>query len=51
MSLDNIVKKILDEAQKTAVAVSNGADKELDRFRAELSSEEKEAEREGIEGE
>jgi len=42
MSLDNIVKKILDEAQKTAVAVSNGADKELDRFRAELSSEEKE---------
>ncbi len=42
MSLDNIVKKIIDEAQKTAEAVNNGADKELDRFRAELSSEEKE---------
>jgi V/A-type H+/Na+-transporting ATPase subunit E len=41
MSLDNIVKKIIDEAQKTVMAVSNGADKELDRFRAELSNEEK----------
>ena len=42
MSLDNIVKKIIDEAQKAADAVNSGADKQLDRFRAELSSEENE---------
>jgi V/A-type H+-transporting ATPase subunit E len=41
MSLDNIVKKIMDEAQKTADGVSRGADEELDRLRDRFSGEEK----------
>lgn len=41
MSLDNIVKKIIDEAQKTAVVASKGADEELDRLRAKFTGEEK----------
>ncbi len=41
MSLDNIVKKIIDEAQKTAAVVGKEADEELDRLRGKLTGEEK----------
>ncbi|MBN1572609.1 MAG: V-type ATP synthase subunit E [Deltaproteobacteria bacterium] len=41
MSLDNIVKKIIDEARKTADGVNKGADEELDRLRGKFSSEER----------
>jgi len=41
MSLDNIVKKIIDEAQKTAGIVNKRADEELERLKAEFTNDAK----------
>lgn len=41
MSLDNIVKKIIDESQKAANGVHKEADEEVGRLRAKFTTEEK----------
>jgi V/A-type H+-transporting ATPase subunit E len=54
MSVENIVKKILDEAQREARSIAESAEREAAKRKAQLEQEEKEireAERRGIEAE